>query len=473
MRTGLDVRQSPREASGATNRRRRFETLPPTEWNGFLLALAGRPEVRVDADMLGADMTMTPWGRSDRLRERMMASGPRATPEAAAQNQRERLFGAIVATCAERGYEATRVSDLVALSGVSRRDFYRHFSGKEACFVAAMETMLEMSRRAAGGARDGSGGGLETLIRLGATQPAGARFCLLESHAAGPEAVALMDAAVAQAEALLDAALKAMGEGRAVPREVSAAILGGAREVVESRLLDGREGELETLAPALREWAFGYRPPPTALPRPRPRPGSPGRYRPEDPAERIIEAMAALAAEQGYQATTIDQIVARAAVSLSTFYANFDGKQEVLIAALDAGQARLAGVALPPYRRARDWPGAVRAAFEAMFAFFAAEPDYSRMAMVEVYAAGGQALARRAQMVRGLQVFLGPGFERAPEVPAVVAETIGGATYTLVYRQIRDGGVEGLPALAPLATYLTLAPFLGAEEAAAAARGRR
>jgi AcrR family transcriptional regulator len=418
-------------------------------------------------------MTMTPWGEADRLRERMMASGPRVTPEAAAQNQRERLFGAIVATCADRGYEATRVSDLVSLSGVSRRDFYRHFPGKQACFLAAMEATLAMSERAASGARDGGGGGLETLIRLAAAQPAGTRFCLLESHAAGPEAVARMDAAVGQAEALHEAVLKEMSGGDAVPRGVSPAILGGAREVVESRLLEGREGELEALAPALREWAFGYRAPPSALPRPHPRRGAPGRYRPDDPAERIIEAMAALAADQGYQATTIDQLVARAAVSLSTFYANFESKQEVLLAALDAGQARLAGVALPPYRRARDWPAAVRAAFEAMFAFFAAEPDYARMAMVEVYAAGGQALARRAQMIRGLQPFLGPGFERAPEVPAVVAEAIGGATYTLVYRQIRDRGVEGLPALAPLASYLTLAPFLGAEEAAVAAGGRR
>jgi AcrR family transcriptional regulator len=94
-------------------------------------------------------MTRTPWGEADELRDRMMASGPRASPEVAAQNQRERLFGAIVALCSERGYEATTIKEIVALSGVSRRDFYRHFSDKDACFGAAMDAILAISKAAA------------------------------------------------------------------------------------------------------------------------------------------------------------------------------------------------------------------------------------------------------------------------------------------------------------------------------------
>jgi AcrR family transcriptional regulator len=423
--------------------------------------------------MFPTEMTETPWGDSSRLRDRMLVSGPRGTPAEAARNQRERLFGAFVANCVERGYVATTIGDLVALSGVSRRDFYRHFAGKEACFLAAMEAILTMSEEVAASRYDGSGGGLETLIGICASQPAAARFCLLESYAAGEAAVARMDLGVGQAEAVLAEALARLGNQGAMPKELAPAILGGVREVVQGRLLTGGEAALGALAPALREWAFSYRAPLATLPRPHPPAGAPGRYLPEDPAERIIAALADSVSERGYQATTIDDIVARAAVSLSTFYAHFDGKQEVLLAALDAGQARLVGVAQPPYRRARDWPGAVRVAFEAMFAFFAAEPGYSRLALLEVFAAGGAALERRGRMVRSLEVFLAPGFERSPQLPAVVAEAIGGATYALVSAEIRRGGAAGLPALAPLATYLTLAPFLGVEEASAVARGRR
>jgi AcrR family transcriptional regulator len=423
--------------------------------------------------MFLADMTRTPWGESEELRERMMASGPRATPAEAARNQRERLFGAIVATSAERGYEATTIKEVASLSGVSRRDFYRHFHDKEACFLAAMEAILDAGQAVAADRYEDSGGGLETLIKLAAAQPAAARFCLLESYAAGPAAVARMDVAVEGAEALFEHVLAERGEVAAMPHEVPAAILGGIREVVQGRLLGGRSAELGELAPALREWAFAYRSPPSPLPRPRTRAGAPGLYRPEDPAERILAATSAVIAAEGYRAMTIEAIVARAGVSLSTFYAHFGGRQEVLVAALEAGQARLVGVALPPYRRARDWPAAVRAAFEAMFAFFVAEPDYARMTMVEVYAAGGDALARRGKMIRSLQAFLEPGFELAPGLSPVVAEAIGGATYALVGAEIRRAGVEWLPALAPLATYMTLAPFLGAEEAVVVARGRR
>jgi AcrR family transcriptional regulator len=418
-------------------------------------------------------MTRTPWGEADQLRERMLGSGPRPSAEAAAQNQRERLFGAMVAVCAERGYEATRVSDLVALSGVSRRDFYRHFADKENCFLATMDAILTIGEEAATREDDGRGGGLATLVRFAAVQPPAARLCLLESYAAGGAAVVRMDAAILHAQGFYEKVQEADGPGGVLPGELPAAIVGGIREVVQSRLLSGQESELGELGPLLRGWAFAYRRPPASLPRRHPAPGAPGRYRPEDPAERIIAATASVVVERGYQAATIDQIVASAGVSLSTFYANFAGKMEVFLAALEAGQARLVGVALPPYRRARDWPAAVRAAFEAMFAFFAAEPIYARMAMVEVYAAGGRALERRGEMVKALQAFLAPGFEAAPELPPIVGEAIGGATYSLVYHQIRRAGAEDLPALAPLATYLTLAPFLGAEEAASVARGRR
>jgi AcrR family transcriptional regulator len=423
------------------------------------------------ADILAREMTATPWGDSEELRERMLVSA-RVGPEEAAQNQRERLFGAIVATCAERGYEATRISDLVSVSGVSRRDFYRHFANKEACFLAALDALLAMGEAAAAGCYDGRGGGLEVLIGICAAQPAAARFCLLESYVAGEAATARMDAAVAKAGALFEAALGLRGRESAMPREMLPAILGGVREVIQARLLEGRESELGALAPALRAWAFGYRAPPQPLPRPRPYAGSAGRYLPADPAERIIAAFGELVAERGYQATTIEEIVARAKVSLSTFYERFDGKAAVLAAMLEAGNARLAGVALPPYRRAKDWPGAARAAFEAMFAFFAAEPAFARTALVEIFAAGPEALAMRARMIVSMQAFLAPGFEIAPEVPPVVAEAIGGATYALVYEGVRRDGAERLGTLAPLATYITLAPFLGAEEAARAARGR-
>ena len=94
----------------------------------------------------------TPWGESTDLRSRKMPPG-RGTPrDEAGRNHRERLFAATVALVNEKGYEATRIADLVKLSGISRSAFYRQFADKQECFLTAAEELtrptLELMERA-------------------------------------------------------------------------------------------------------------------------------------------------------------------------------------------------------------------------------------------------------------------------------------------------------------------------------------
>ena len=49
-----------------------------------------------------------------------------------------------------------------------------------------------------------------------------------------------------------------------------------------------------------------------------------------------MDAIAELTAEQGYDATKIGDIVRRAGVARKTLYDNFEGKEEVFLAAFDA-----------------------------------------------------------------------------------------------------------------------------------------
>src|SRR3954463_9956361 len=87
-------------------------------------------------------MMRTPWGESEELRSRRMRPG-RGTPrEEADLNHRERLFAAVVALVNEKGYEATRIADLVKLSGISRSAFSRQFSDKRECFLTAAEELI-------------------------------------------------------------------------------------------------------------------------------------------------------------------------------------------------------------------------------------------------------------------------------------------------------------------------------------------
>src|SRR5215211_8515706 len=105
------------------------------------------PKVPRNDSPLGSEIAMvdTPWGASDSLRSRMLPPGPGTPAKDVAQNQRERLYGAMVASVATRGYAATRVTDLIELSGVSRRSFYDLFPDKEACFQAVVRELVARS----------------------------------------------------------------------------------------------------------------------------------------------------------------------------------------------------------------------------------------------------------------------------------------------------------------------------------------
>jgi hypothetical protein len=120
---------------------------------------------------------------------------------------------------------------------------------------------------------------------------------------------------------------------------------------------------------------------------------------------------------------------------------------------------------LPAFHRAKSWEESVRAAYEAMFAFAMEEPEYTRLGAVEMYTGGSEALRRRDSVMEGLEALLTPGYEMAPDTPPIAAEAIGGAIYALIRDQVKRKGPEALPELAPTATYMTLAPFIGAEAA--------
>lgn len=426
-----------------------------------------------------AGMVRTPWGDASELRARRLPAG-RGTPrEEAARNQRERLFAALVATVAEKGYEATRVADLVELSGVSRSAFYAHFSDKQACFLAAVDALLGSTIEVvAGGAGadlpEGEARGrwaFEAFVELIVQQPAAARMCFVELFAAGPEAVEAVSRAMDAFEAFVGGELEKIPGHGGMPPQIVRGAIGGMRKVIHARLYRGAEAELSELAGPLFDWAVSYLPPPAPLRAPRLRPVPEAALSGHGPAERVLNALTATVVGKGYPETTVADVVERAATSQRTFYEHFANKEEATLAALDAGAARMVAAVLPAYRRAPDWPSAVRGGLEAMLAFGAAEPEYTQLGVVEIYAVGRRALEQRDVVLQGLEALLAPGYEQSPETPEVAAEAIGGAIYALIYDQVRAGGPQSLPQLAPLATYMALAPFLGAEEACAVANG--
>jgi AcrR family transcriptional regulator len=439
----------------------------------------------------------TPWGAADSLRNRRLRPGPGTPREEVIANQRRRLFGAMVASVAERGYRATTVADLVEISGVSSRTFYDLFADKEACFLATLEAIIEAAiayaaRRAGemvadpapGGVTlpgDGAGNGnweqrasqgLRAFAEMIVAQPAAARLALVEAYTAGPEALVPLEQAMAGFEWLTRQVLEGSPERAEMPTEMVMALMGSQQEISRNRLREGREQELPGLTEELWDLLLSYRPPPEPLrlagraPKARPEASEP-----HDHAERALRALAAVIAEGGYEAATVDAVLKRAQMSATTFYANFSGKDDAVLAAIDAAGAQIMAAIMPAFRRAPDWPNGIRAAFGAFFNFLASRPALANLILVEVYAIGLEAMQHRLEALRPLQELIAEGVALAPETPPNTAEGILGGVYTLAYRRLRDAGPGSLPALAPICAYITLSPFVGPDEACRIANG--
>jgi AcrR family transcriptional regulator len=442
-------------------------------------------------------MVLTPWGESDQLRERRLPPGPGTPRDEVLANQRERLFGAMVASVSARGYRATTVGNLAEISGVSTGTFYDHFPDKQGCFLATLEAIIEAAigyaARQAGervedpapggvtlpgeAGRGGSweqraGQGLRAFAEMIVVQPAAARLALVEAYTAGPEALVPLEQAMAGFEWLTRQVIEQSPERAGMPEEMVMALMGAQQEIARNRLREGREGELPGLTEELWDLLLSYQPPPEPLrPAGRPQRGRPETPEPHDHAERALQALAEVVAEKGYAGAGVDAVLKRAQMSATTFYANFSGKDDAMLAAIDSACSQIMAAVLPAFRRAPDWPHGIRAAFGALFNFLASRPALANLVMVEVYAVGLEAMQRRMEGLRPLQELIESGYELAPETPRITAEGIVGGVQTLAYRRLRDAGAGALPALAPVGSYITLSPFVGAGEACRIANG--
>ena len=443
-------------------------------------------------------MVATPWGKSGGLRERRLRPGPGTPRDEVLANQRERLFGGTVASVAERGYIATTVNDIAAISGVSSRTFYELFPDKKACFMATLEAIIEAAAAYAaqtagetlenpkpGGVNLPAGPdddgvdweqrarwGVDAFAEMIALQPAAARLAFLEAYSAGQEAIDLIENAVAGFEWLTRQMLEQSPERAEMPAEMVTAHIGAQQEIARTRLRRGQEAELPGLMDEVWRLLLSYQPPPEPLRLS----GRTPKFGPEpldahDHAERALRAFAAVVAEEGYVETTVEAVLKRAQMSATTFYAHFHGKDDAMLAAIDSACAQIMAAFLPAFRRAPDWPNGIRSGFGALCNFLASRPALAQLIAVEIFAAGSAAVERRSETLEPLEELIGQGLEHRPEAPTIAGEAITGAILTLIRKRLRDSGAGSLPSLAPLLTYITLSPFIDAGEACRIANG--
>jgi AcrR family transcriptional regulator len=449
---------------------------------------------------------------SERTGGRLPRGPHRLTTEQVAADQRQRLIGALVVLAGERGYAATTVAGIIAQAEVSRKTFYEHFEDRKGLLLAAFDTVSAATLgevRAASKRTGGPTRRLEALMRrlcrIARESPGTIALTTIEIAAANPIGLERRDRLMNDYGELIDECLRADDEHPELSPTLARVLAGSTHRTIDAHLREGLSEHLSKLAPQLARWTRSYHPMPPSVqgngattPQPQPwlrptclgggrAPGTlaiaPNGYQPpiaeRSPEfvhhanrERILDAVAQLNDADGYTTLTAQSIAEHADVSERAFLAHYKSKDDAFAAAVEIGHMKGQAIVDRARASASDWRSGVRLAVYSLLEFLGSEPYFTRLAFVDAPLAG-PAMARRAHEHVGAYARLlldGAPLRRRP--PQIAREAVVHGLFELAFQHAAQDKAAELPRVAPEATYLTLAPFLGVTEAGEAAEDR-
>jgi AcrR family transcriptional regulator len=176
---------------------------------------------------------------------------------------------------------------------------------------------------------------------------------------------------------------------------------------------------------------------------------------PEAHRRRAVAAMAEAVAEQGYAATTVEDVLTRARMSRRTFYQLFRNREECFLATYDAAFEEAMGrLALAHGGNGNPWSEQVETALVALFEYLASEPGLARVWLVEAPSVGAAGIDRHERTMKVLAERLA-WLQHESEGGsvngrgAVRFEASVGAVHRVVQARLLDGRADELPELAP------------------------
>jgi AcrR family transcriptional regulator len=172
------------------------------------------------------------------------------------QAQRSRILKGMAEAVHDDGYVGTSVADVLGRAGVSRETFYRLYSSKLDCFLAAFDVVSEALAHRLTATLDSPGAPIERFERALdayldtlASAPAYARLFLVEVHAAGPEAMARR---TALQHRLADALADLFDAPTDADRFACQLLVAGVSSMATGPLVADDPGALRRLGPPLR-----------------------------------------------------------------------------------------------------------------------------------------------------------------------------------------------------------------------------
>jgi AcrR family transcriptional regulator len=155
--------------------------------------------------------------------------------------KRQRILRGMLTAVGTDGYEETSVQDAILNAGLYRQAFYDCFSGKEDCYLQALdaggawvETAMRDAMAGEGTWRGQLRGALSALLGFLDEQPEVGKALLVEVHAAGPRAVEKRIAAMNRAVIAVNLAREEASEE--APDISAEAVVAGILAILHTRL---------------------------------------------------------------------------------------------------------------------------------------------------------------------------------------------------------------------------------------------
>lgn len=183
--------------------------------------------------------------------------------------------------------------------------------------------------------------------------------------------------------------------------------------------------------------------------------------------QRILEGMLEAVGRRGYEQTTVQDAIEAAGLYRQAFYDSFDSKEDCYLQALEAGATwaesvmREAAAGEEP-----SWRAQTRGALRGLLEFLDDRPRIGRALLVEVHAAGPQAVEKRTEaMVRAAQLIDLAREEGDGAAPAISAEAVVAGILAVLHTRLAGEPDESFGLLLPELMFLAVLPYFGADAA--------
>jgi AcrR family transcriptional regulator len=183
------------------------------------------------------------------------------TRSSAHADQRRRILRSVGELVAKRGYGDVTVELIVKRAHVSYKTFYKHFSGKEDCFVALFDSVFRSTERTI---RERLAAeelpwaeqvalALRTLIELIVAEPIIARAVIVEAPTVGPGILERYERATKAFVPLFRAGRELNPRGAELPSTIEDTLAGSVFWSAYQRLIVGEAERLPELLPEVTE----------------------------------------------------------------------------------------------------------------------------------------------------------------------------------------------------------------------------